>query len=460
VPLDPPVPGVSPVRKRTRGAGRRRTHPAASPGGNGVPRTPGARKASTRAPALSYRPARRTDVEALAELGARAYRVSSIEKRREFYTDHPRFDLRDVRVVEVEGRIVASLVLYPFEAYVRGKKVALAGVGSVAVSPEHRRRGVADALMRSALHDLRERGTAFSMLYAFRTSFYRKLGYGVAELVHQLAMAPTNLPASGEALRVRRCTAADRPAVQALYDEVAAARGHFALARRPQWWSERLWNYPGEWLVYEGRRGAIEGYLHYEVDSSNGAFKLALTLTEFLAGTPEAHHGLVGHLASLSDQVVEIHHAAPADNAWLAILKTAQNLTPGAEIAVFSDTGGVANGAMLRITDVEKALASLPMAPVARGEIVLEVEDDVIPANARAWRLLARDGRLEISATRAGVRLPRLSLPAERLGPILAGALSPTRAAETGLIASSGGAEVIEDWFRARPAFLYQMNGF
>ena len=426
-----------------------------------MPGATGRRITPSRAPALTYRPARRADVEALAELGARAYRVSSVEKRREFYTDHPRFDLRDVRVVEAGGSIVASLVLYPFDAYVRGTKVQLAGVGSVAVSPEHRRRGVADALMRSALHDLRERGTAFSMLYAFRTSFYRKHGYGVAELVHQLAFAPSNLPASEEALRVRRLTQGDRPAVQALYEEVAAARGHFALARRPQWWSERLWNYPGEWLVYEGRGGTIEGYLHYEVDSSNGAFKLALTLTEFLAATPEAHRGLVGHLASLSDQVVEIHHAAPADNAWLAILKTAQNLRPGAEIAVFSDTGGVANGAMLRITDVEKALQSLPVAPDARGEIVLDVHDDVIAGNARTWRVVARDGRLAVSAaSRAGARLPRLSLTAERLGPILAGTLSPTRAAEMGLIGSGGGAEIVEDWFRARPAFLHQMNGF
>ena len=55
-----------------------------------------------RAPVIRYRPARRTDVETLAELGARAYRVSSVEKRREFYTDHPRFGLRDVRVAELE----------------------------------------------------------------------------------------------------------------------------------------------------------------------------------------------------------------------------------------------------------------------------------------------------------------------------------------------------------------------
>ena len=416
-----------------------------------------------RPPALRYRPARRTDVDLLAELGQQAYRVHSLEKRREFYTDHPRFTLKDVRVGELDGRIVASLVLYPLTAMVRGQRLGFAGIGSVAVSPEFRRRGIAEALMRAALRDLRQRGDAFSMLYAWRGSYYRKFGYGVAELVHQLAMAPANLPYSDEARRVRRLMLPDRPAVAALYDRVAA-QGHFALVRKPEWWARRLWTYPGDWVVYEGRRrGQIEGYLHYEVDTSNGPFRLAMTLTEFVAATPEAHRGLVGYLSSLSDQVNEIHHAAPSDNLWLSVLTTAQNLRPGAEIGVYSDTGGVANGAMLRITDVKAALEQFPTAPGARGEVVLEVEDAILTQNAKAWRVSAREGRMQVSAAPQGgsrTRLPRLQVPSEQLGPLLAGTLSPTRAAEAGLIGSSGGAEVIESWFRARAAFLYQMNGF
>lgn len=417
-----------------------------------------------RPPALRYRPARRTDVETLAELGFLAYRVSSVEKRRDFYTDHPRFTLRDVRVGELEGRIVASLVLYPLTAIVRGQRVPITGVGSVAVSPEHRRRGLGEALMRSALREMRARGDGFSALYAFRGSYYRRLGYGVIEVLQQLAVAPSNLPASDEARRVRRLMLPDRPAVQAVYDRVAA-QGHFALERPDGWWSQRLWDYPGDWVVYEGRkRGRIEGYLHYEVDTERGPFRLALTLTEFVAATPEAHRGLAGYLASLADQVQEIHHAAPGDGAWLALLKTAQNLRPGAEIGVFLDTGGVAHGAMLRVTDVKAALAGFPVQPSARGEALLEVEDAILPANARAWRMSARDGRLHLAAATArsarGARLPRLRVPADVLGPLLAGTLSPLRAAEVGLIESSGGAEVIESWFRGKPAFLYQMNVF
>ena len=418
-----------------------------------------------RAPVIRYRAARRTDVETLADLGARAYRVSSVEKRREFYTDHPRFSLRDVRVAELEGQVVASLVLYPLSAWVRGQVLPVTGVGSVAVSPEHRRRGIGEALMRAALREMRQRGSALSILYAFRGSYYRKLGYGTIEVVQPLAFAPTNLPASDEARFTRRLMLPDRPAVQALYDRVAQ-QGHFTLHRKHEWWTQRLWNYPGDWVIYEGRRrGQIEGYLYYEIDSTPGPFRLAMTLIELVASTPEAHRGLVGHLASLADQVQEIHFAAPGDNAWLALFRTAQNLRPGAEIGIVSDTGNVANGAMLRITDVKLALETLPVSPLARGEIVLDVDDPVLPQNARAYRVGARDGRLKIrpEVARAGAkpRLPRLSVACDVLGPLVAGTLSPIRAAETGLVgSSSGAAETVEHWFCSRPAFLHQLNAF
>jgi len=100
---------------------------------------------------------------------------------------------------------------------------------------------------------------------------------------------------------------------------------------------------------------------------------------------------------------------------------------------------------------------------------VLEVDDPVLPQNARAWRVVAREGRLHVKpeatgtgpAPKAGrVRLPHLKVPADVLGPLLAGTLSATGAAAAGLIESSGGAEVVDSWFRAKPAFLYPMNVF
>src|SRR5262249_49916812 len=149
-----------------------------------------------------------------------------------------------------------------------------------------------------------------------RGSYYRKLGYGTIEITQPMSFAPVNLPPSEEARRTRRLMLPDRGAVQELYARVARL-GHFAIERRPEWWAQRLWSHPGEWVVYEGRRrGQIEGYLYYELDAANGPFRLSLTLSELVAATPEAHRGLVGHLASLADQVEEIQYAAPGDAAW------------------------------------------------------------------------------------------------------------------------------------------------
>lgn len=421
------------------------------------------RARALRPPALRYRPARRTDVENLAELGMLAYRVASLEKRREFYTDHPRFSLRDVRVGELDGRTVASLVLYPLVAWVRGTRVPVTGIGSVAVSPEHRRRGVAETLLRATLRELRQRGTAFAALYPFRGSFYRKYGWGVIEVVHELAVSPANLPASDEMRWVRRLMLPDRAAVQSLYERVAQQQGHWALERRQEWWERRLWTYEGDWVVYEGRRrGQIDGYVFYEADAGKGPFELSITVKEFVAGTPDAHRGLVGYLASLSDQVKELHLAAPADNAWLATLRTGETLRPGEALSLLTETGHVANGMMLRITDVKAALESLPLPPGARGEVVLEVRDDVLTANARTWRVVAKEGRLAVGGeTGRRARAPRLTVPIEVLAPLVAGTLPAARGAEAGLFDSThGAAEIVEPWFRGRTPFVHPLNGF
>ena len=66
--------------------------------------------------------------------------------------------LRDVRVGELDGQIVAlarALPASPPSCAASG--VPVTGVGSVAVSPEHRRRGIGETLLRAMLREMRQR---------------------------------------------------------------------------------------------------------------------------------------------------------------------------------------------------------------------------------------------------------------------------------------------------------------
>ena len=133
------------------------------------------------------------------------------------------------------------------------------------------------------------------------------------------------------------------------------------------------------------------------------------------------------------------------------------------KLGVLRSAGHAGYGAMLRVLDVKAALETLPVDPDARGDVVLEVRDATLPANAGPWRVTAREGGLEVRAEgdANATKTPRLACSADVLASLVAGSLSPVRAVETGLLESThGAAERVEPWFRARAVFLMPMNAF
>jgi len=203
-----------------------------------------------------------------------------------------------------------------------------------------------------------------------------------------------------------------------------------------------------------------------QVDSGDGPWKLVLTINEFVALTPDAHRGLTGYLHGLRDQAVELVMSTPPDAPWAAELGDAANLRGEMKLGVVRSSGHAGYGAMLRLVDVKSALESLPVASQARGELISDVRDAVVPSNDRAWRVHARDGHLTVrgeTARQAASRdkLPRLTASAEALAIVVAGAVSPVVAVERGLVEDQrGAAALVEPWFRTRPVFLMPMNGF
>lgn len=64
-----------------------------------------------------------------------------------------------------------------FRLRIRGVDREVAGLSVVASAPEHRRQGYVKRLLAESLSEYRANGTAFSVLWPFEYSFYRKYGW-------------------------------------------------------------------------------------------------------------------------------------------------------------------------------------------------------------------------------------------------------------------------------------------
>jgi predicted acetyltransferase len=86
-----------------------------------------------------------------------------------------------------DGRIIGGAAAASYRMTVPGGgQVAVAGVTAVGVQPTHRRRGIATALMRAQLDDVRERGEPLAALFASEGGIYGRYGYGAAAFLGEI----------------------------------------------------------------------------------------------------------------------------------------------------------------------------------------------------------------------------------------------------------------------------------
>ena len=89
----------------------------------------------------------------------------------------PAFEGRNVWVAEQGGELVSCVQIFPRRVRIAGRVLPMGGIGSVFTRPEHRRRGLAGALLERVIDAMRERGMVLSYLLAERLRWYGRYGY-------------------------------------------------------------------------------------------------------------------------------------------------------------------------------------------------------------------------------------------------------------------------------------------
>ena len=335
---------------------------------------------------------------------------------------------------EENGQVVAACQLHPLRQWIAGTALDVRGLGTVAIAPTHRRRGLAGRLVAGGLRAAREDGAAASALYPFRVSFYARLGYGLAGRALQYRVSPDCLPDAAERLRVELADSdAARAEVRRMYQRWAATQTG-QLARPERVWEQLLASGERALVAYRSAAGEVEGYalVVYRVDlPPQDRF---LEVDEIAWATPEARRGLLAWLASLGDQwrqlLIRLLPGHTPD-AWVAEPRLPWGSAPGWGLWFPSAT--LLAGPMFRVLDVRRAWEQRTVKAESPLSVRLELADPTIPENSGSWRLRLEDGRVGVERG-AGASDVGLRLDVATLSRLFVGALSPSAAHDAGLV--------------------------
>jgi predicted acetyltransferase len=340
---------------------------------------------------------------------------------------------------------VGTAGAYTFQLTVPGSvSLAAAGVTWVSVLPSHRRRGVLSSMMRRQLADIRDRGEPLAVLWASESVIYSRYGYGRAMWHADLtlyrgegALART-APADG-GLRMRLVEpAAAIPELAKVYDAVLPSRPGF-IARTESWWQRTVYDPPDRrhgtsplhCVLAEDDDGP-RGYALYSAvnrwDSDTSLPDSALHVREMVAADAAASAALSADLLS-RDLTAEFRlRGRPVDDPLLYQLADLRRARPRLKDALW-----------VRVIDVPGALARRRYS--APADVVLQVRDDLLPANAGLWRLTTGEAAPDgsgLAATCGPVSssaAPDVALDVTQLGAAYLGGTTLGALAGAGLVA-------------------------
>ena len=332
--------------------------------------------------------------------------------------------------------IVGTTAAYSFQLTVPGAITAAGGVTFVSVLPSHRRRGILSAMMRHQLADIAARGEAIAALYASEAGIYGRYGYGSASGQLRLtirrgdgALRPATAgPGPGHGpVQLRGAEPSElRTELAKVYDSVVPRRPGM-IARDERWWQAilddpefvRRGMSPQKCLVAADASGP-RGYALYRTRpdwDEDGLPYGGLSVRELVATDAAATAALWADLLTrdLIGEVVARNR--PVDEPLLDLLADRRRAR-----AYLTD------GLWIRLIDVGAALRQRRYSSAA--DVVIEVADELLPANAGRWRLRCpgpADGgaaSCERTTAAADVVLPVAALGAGYLGGTRLGALA------------------------------------
>jgi predicted acetyltransferase len=327
-----------------------------------------------------------------------------------------------------DSQAAACLALIPMGQYFGGRSVPMVGYAGVAVAPESRGGGLALAMMRESMQEIRRTGAPLSCLYASTQTLYRQVGFEQAghRFRHEIEIA--RLGVRDRSMHLRALAESDETKVRACYAQFAGTIDG-SLDRGEQMWARtrklRDVVYAGWGVFADASPGAdLEGYVFLTQVRDPASGRHDLSLSDIAFTTARAGTRLLGFIADFSSMARTFDFFGGPVHPLL-------NLLPQ---QVFKSERK--DYWMLRIVDAPAAIAARGFPQGVSASVTMRVHDDLMSENEGSWRLSVQGGRGSLERLAGGAACDA-EMDIRGLACIFAGFLTPSQARLTGLLSAN-----------------------
>lgn len=377
---------------------------------------------------LEIRLLTRDDLEQAFRLDQQAFNLP--DERRELWVEHAVPER--IHGAFVEDRLAAATHVHAFGQFFGERSVPMGGVGGVAVAPEHRGKGLAQRVLTEALRAMRAGGELISTLFPATTSLYRSVGYELAGAAVWHQVSPRSLREIGSANSletVRLDKGDDAAGIRGCYERVAPGINGWVDRGDRRWESLWAWWHAGHHVyACKSSVGEVEAYLVYrhEPTPPGASGDYGIRVEQIVAATPQGLRAVWWTLASSASLVDAVTFTASPEDALLLIM-------PEQRTGVRGQVRW-----MLRIVDIQGAVAARGYRPTPEVEVPFTVEDAILTENSGSWTLRVADGKGRLEA--GGQGGPRLGIGA--LSSLYSGWASTGTLARAGLLTGGSPAQL------------------
>jgi predicted acetyltransferase len=334
---------------------------------------------------------------------------------------------------QVDGQWISTCGAYSRTLTVPGGSVPVAAITIVTVHPSYRRRGLLNEMMTHQLRDIAERGKEpLALLWASEAAIYGRYGYAQASPRMQLtgktratAFRPEVDLGSGSVGEVEREEAI--PIIKKLHDRLLPDRVG-ALNRNDDWWVVK-WHDPEQWrrgasayrfAMHYDRRGRVDGYVAFRVKTKwDESGPNAEVVVNELDASNSAARAALWRFALDLDLVRTFSADSAPDEPLRYIVDDLRSVK-----------ADVQDGTYARLVDVPRALEARRY--LSDVDVIIRVEDDLLPRNAGSIELQAGPEGASVTRTR---RSPDLIMNVRELSAIYLAGTPLLALARAGLVA-------------------------